>query len=83
MTFKKVVCGGEHTGAITRNGELYLWGDDSNSQLGGDTELNFRYETLNKEYYFDHNPRLIDGEISGKVFDISLGSNVTYVLTRI
>lgn len=82
VVFKKVVCGGELTGAITKDGELYLWGCDSNGQLGGNIDLESKYGIDNKNYYYDYQPTLVEGEpYIGKVFDISLGSSVTYLLT--
>lgn len=36
---KKVVCGGGHSGIITNNGELYLFGRGRDGQLGRGDEI--------------------------------------------
>ena len=71
----KVVCGGEHTAAITSEGKLYLWGDDTYGQLGS---LLSRNNLYNNNFYKEK-PVLVEGEPSiGNVKDVILGSSITF-----
>ena len=76
---EKVVCGGEHTAAITKEGRLYLWGDDFNGQLGHKKKVAEVYIDISK--YYKVKPKLIEGEpCIGIVKDIILGSTITFFI---
>ena len=65
----KVICGGEHSAAITKEGKLYLWGDNSYHQL---------WTHLNDHIYI---PKMV-GEFP-KVSNVILGSTSTFIQTEI
>lgn len=66
----KIECGGEHTAAITNDGRLYLWGDNSEKQLCNEFENDYTY-----------NPIIID-ELQ-RVVNVTLGSSSTFIQTEV
>ena len=68
----KINCGGEHLAAVTKNGSLYLWGDDSCKQLCNDVKIDKGYT---------YTPKLIS--CSSKVVNICLGPTSTFIQTEI
>jgi alpha-tubulin suppressor-like RCC1 family protein len=62
---EKVVCGGEHCAAITKDGKLYLWGDNSYNQLCSDTPG------------YTYTPKMVNGP--SKVLNVSLGTSSTFI----
>lgn len=66
LSVVKVVCGGENTACITKEGRLYIWGDQRENY------------NLNNENYNLWDPVLV--EDIEYVSDISLGSSVTFAI---
>ena len=66
---KKVMCGGEHTIILTKDGEMISWGDNKFSQLGDSNNEDFRYH-----------PKLIEKKSLSHYFNGALGSDVTFML---
>ena len=78
---EKISCGGEHTAALTKDGKLYLWGDDSYGQLGHNKKLQDIYNNYNKCYKLV--PNLIEGEPRiGNVSDVILGTSITFIISN-
>ena len=66
LSIVKVVCGGEHTACITKEGRLYIWGDQ------------LKNYSLNNENYNSWEPFLV--EDIEYVTNITLGSSVTFAI---
>ena len=78
----KVDCGGLHTAVKTQDGSLYLWGDNSENQLGSNI-FDFESNNISTEDSYNYEPQLIDTEpYIENVINMSLGSNVTYLITQ-
>lgn len=72
----KVLCGGEHTAALTKEGKLYVWGDDLFGQLGHSNRLD-RINSNQNDFYRSK-PYLVNVESSmGIIKDIALGFSIT------
>lgn len=71
--FINVVCGWEHSLALTENGQLYSWGDGKNGKLGNGG-VSSRWE-----------PTIIDSPdlIGSNIIEISCGFQHTLVLNGI
>jgi len=87
ININKIECGGEHSAAITKNGILYVWGDNSKNKLGNndyaddDTDNDNDDEDDNDDYCWE--PAVIDtSPYIGKVVSMALGSDITYLLTQ-
>jgi len=65
----KIFCGGEHTIALTDNGNFISWGCNEFSQLGYSDEKNYSFI-----------PKIIEKEELSHYFDLALGANVTFIL---
>lgn len=80
LKIEQIACGGEHTAAVTSDGELYLWGDDACAQLGHSASINQEYSSGQQKYKWY--PKIVDGEpCVGKVVHVALGSAVTFLLS--
>jgi len=64
----QVSCGKYHTGAVTRAGKLYMWGKNTQGQIGNGTRCN--------------SPLPIEIPIPGQVIQVSCGRNFAGVVTR-
>ena len=74
----KIECGGEHSAAITKDGILYVWGNNSKNELGYNDDTD---DDDDENYCWE--PTIIDTDpYIGKVVNMSLGSNITYLLTQ-
>jgi alpha-tubulin suppressor-like RCC1 family protein len=77
---EQIACGGEHTAAVTSEGNLYLWGDDACAQLGHAKMINEEYGSGKQRYKWA--PHLVEGApVVGDVVHIALGSAVTFLLS--
>ncbi|EDV23138.1 uncharacterized protein TRIADDRAFT_58118 [Trichoplax adhaerens] len=71
VEFIQVACGGVHTVALTKAGEIYTWGCNDECALGRDTS-----DTSEAEYL----PGLVDGLDNVKIIQVSAGDNHTAAL---
>lgn len=81
----QISCGPYHSAALTRDGSLYMWGDNNYGQLGNAKsggEHSTPYSGL-IEYYFDKD---IDSAVPVKIMDnvayVSVGCTYSAVITK-
>ena len=76
----KISLGEVHTGVITEDGDLYLWGNNQNKEIGIDTPGKRGFwnpDIIEKPLLMSK--EIFDGE---KIIDVSLGDEYTKVLTE-
>lgn len=71
----KIACGGWHSIALSSDGDLYVWGSNSNGQLGLKTN---KSETIDSDVSIMATPIVLD--LDCNVVDIACGSKHTIVL---
>ncbi len=72
----QVSCGSGHTGAITGDSQLYMWGDNIHDELGGGLQDRYSYGQQHRIEYS------IPTFIMGGVAQVSCGHEFTGVITR-
>jgi len=82
MKMERIACGGEHSAAISEDGALYIWGDDSCGQLAHESALSDVYSSDDSRSHFNPHAYRVEGEptVEG-VMDIALGSSVSFIIT--
>lgn len=72
----KISCGFWHSAALSSQGDMYMWGSNSNGQLGLKTNIN--EDTQNLDVSIMASPYLIDFNVN--VVDVACGSKHTIAL---
>jgi alpha-tubulin suppressor-like RCC1 family protein len=75
LKIDKVACGGGHTGIITENGDLFLFGRGRDGQLG-------RGDEMESTAAYRTEPKIVNAftKSDSKVIDLALGNNHSLAL---
>ncbi|EKX55306.1 hypothetical protein GUITHDRAFT_160426 [Guillardia theta CCMP2712] len=77
--FRKVCCGSEHTGGLTEEGVVFMWGSNDQGQCG---YTEHRMELGEEEAVDRWEPRVLEELLGKRVLDLALGARFSLLLTE-